>query len=426
MKTKASFILLLMAAMAFCWTACSDKEDIEPNTYDDKSEADHIMTPKQIADYATNNFICHVCKVEIDSTTAKPTSWEVNYGQVLHPETPYVRYTRAESLEDARKEFLSMICMEAAIDSSSIIGAMKVPMGSHGSVKYNPVNDNGEWARIEVNLKELPDLQTIVFCKPEAWPENDSDIGVKRCMVFVRSEGGHDVYYICVKECGTPPGYLIGFDTWTINGTYSNHTYRDRNCYDHWWWNRPGGASLIDHLRGVLYNGDGTEYRSDLIHKICQYQGGHSSNKDKCGDEPLYNFLYSKGKLAGRKPYFKTGDDHAWIDTHDPFLYKGQWHWIRTPYTVMEPSKVYWSKIAYECDEIDPNTHNGSNTHTCNVEQGDNWGVAWCCFQFGAEWIWKVGEWYSFQDPYIIEFSSKDAKDLKGFMTHFGLRKANF
>ena len=92
----------------------------------------------------------------------------------------------------------------------------------------------------------------------------------------------------------------------------------------------------------------------------------------------------------------------------------------------MEPTHIYWSKIAYECDEIDPNTHNGSNTHTCNVEQGDNWGVAWCCFQFGAEWIWKVGEWYSFQDPYIIEFSSKDAKDLKGFMTHFGLRKANF
>ena len=428
MKTRSLLALLLMAAMAFCWTACSDKEDNEPNPDNDKSESDYVLTAAQIADYAADNFICHVCKVEIDSATAKPISWEVNYGRVLHPETPNVRYARAETLEDARQQFLSMICMEATVDSSSVIGVITVAMGSHGSVKYTPVDHNGEWARIDVNLKELPDLQTIVYCKPEAWPENAGDCGVKKHTVYKKNEGGRDVYYICVKECGGDgTGYLIGFDTWTVDGTYPVHTYRKRNCYHAWWWNLPGGAGLIGHLRGFLYDKNGNKYdkAENIIRKIGKLQGGNSNNENLCGSEPLYNFLYSAGKLKGRKPYFKTGDDHCWVDTNKNILY-GTWHWARTPYTVMEPKEVYWSKIAYECDEIDPNTHNGSNTHTCNVEQGKNWGVAWCCFQFGAEWIWKAGEWYSFQSPYIIEFYDTDAANLQDFMEHYQLTKMNF
>lgn len=433
MKTRSLLAMLLMAAMACGWTACSDKEDNEPTPDNDRSDSDYIMTPAQIADYATDNFITHVCKVEFDSTTAKPISWEVNYGRVLYPETPNVRYTRAETLEDARKQFLSMICMEATIDSSSVIGAMTVAMGSHGSVKYTPIDHNGEWARIDVNLKELPDLQTIVYSKPEAWPENADKIGVNLGMVFVKNEWGHDVYYICVKECTHNTGYLIGFDTWTIEFTGPSHTYRDRDCYDHWWWNLPGNSEVIDYLRSYLYHNDGTPLpgAENTIRQISDAQGGNPLNEERCGDKPLYNFLYSTGKLAGQTPFFKTGDDHAYIDEHDPPFFSGQWHWIRTPYTMMEPTHVSCSKIAYECDEIDPCshncTHNGSyTTHTCNVEQGSNWGVAWCCFSFGAQWIWKVNEWYSFQRPYIIEFSESDGPRLQDFLEHHQLKKANF
>ena len=429
MKTRSFMAMLLMAALVCGWTACSDNEDNDPINNGDKSDSDYELTAEQIADYAADNFICHVCKVEIDSTTMKPTSWEVNYGRVLHPETPNVRYTRAETLEKAREQFLSMICMEANVDSSSVIGTMTVDMGSHGSVKYVPVDHNGEWARVEVNLKELPDVQTLVYYKPEAWPENAGDCGVKKHSVYMRNESGHDVYYICIKECSDDgTGYLIGFDTWTIKGTYPVHTYRGRNCYDAWWWNLPGGSKLIEYLRGFLYYSNGKKYdkAENIIREIGRRQGGNENNIKLCGSEPLYNFLYSEGNLRGRHPYFKTGDDHCWVDTHDPIIYSGEWHWARTPYTVMEPTHIYSSKIAYECDEIDPKVHNGSNTHTCNVEQGTKWGVAWCCFQFGAEWIWKCHEWYSFQTPYVIEFHDVDALNLQKFMEHYSLTKVNF
>lgn len=428
MKTKSLMTMLLMAAMACGWTACSDKEDNEPTPDNDRSDSDYIMTPAQIADYATDNFITHVCKVEFDSTTAKPISWDVNYGRVLYPETPKVRYARAETLEDTREKFLSMICMEATIDSSSVIGAMTVAMGSHGSVKYTPIDHNGEWARIDVNLKELPDLQAIVYSKPEAWPENADDIGVHRGNVFVKNEGGHDVYYICVKDCSDYPGYLIGFDTWTISSKDVEHKYRGKNCYHAWWWNLPGNSEVIRYLRSYLYKDAGAPRAEavDRIQKISDMQGGHWANEANCGDKPLYNFLYSTGKLAGRTPFFQTGDDHAYIDTHNPIFVSGQWHWIRIPYTMMEPTHISCSKIAYECDEIDPTTHNGNNTHTCNVEQGSNWGVAWCCFRFGAEWIWKVNEWYSFQRPYVIVFGESDGPRLQDFLDHHKLRKVNF
>lgn len=423
-----------MAATGFCWTACSDKEeDIKPGTDDDKTDAYYVMTPAQIADYATDNFICHVCKVEIDSATAKLTSWEVNYGRVLHPETPNVRYARAETLEKARQEFLSMICMEATIDSASVIGAMTVPMGSHGTVKYTPNEQNGEWARVEVNLKELPDLQTIVFCKPEAWPENAGNCGVAIHSVYKRKEKrikekkDVEVFYVCVRESRNGTGYLIGFDTWTVEPTGPNHYYRDRNCYDQWWWNLPGGAGLIEDLRGLLYDYKGNKYDKGekIIRYISKNQAGHQANYENCGDDPLYNFLYSEGKLKGRRPFFKTGDDHCWVDEHDPLFVSGVWHWVRTPYTMIEPTHISWSKIAYECDEIDPRTHDKSNTHTCNVEQGSNWGAAWCCYDLSEEWIWKVGEWFSFQTPYIIEYHDTDAENLADFMNRYNLTKVN-
>ena len=427
MKTRIFFALLLMAATGFCWTACSDKEDNESNADGDKSAADYVMTPAQIADYAAENFITHVCKVEIDEADMKLKSWEVNYGRVLHPETPNVRYTRALSQEDALQQFQSMICTEASVNSIPSTGEMTVDMGSHGSVKYSPVNQNGEWARVEVNLKELPELQTIVFCKPEAWPENAGDCGVLRESVFKRNEEGHDVYYICIRESSeTGTGYLIGFDTWTIEGSTPDHTYRGRNCYHAWWGNCPGGVDLIRQLRGFLYNRNGEKYdkAENIIRQIGRMQGGNPNNTEKCGDDALYNFLYSNGKLAGRKPFFRTGDDNAWIDTHHSIIL-GDWHWILTPYTMMEPTQVYSSKIAYECDEIDPNTHNGSNTHTCNVEQNNNWGNAWAVFQFGAEWIWKVNEWYSFQKPFVIVFQDTDAADLQDFMSRYQLTKVD-
>ncbi len=48
MKTRLFPAMLLMAAMACCWTACSDKEDYEPNPDNDKSDSDYIMTPAQM------------------------------------------------------------------------------------------------------------------------------------------------------------------------------------------------------------------------------------------------------------------------------------------------------------------------------------------------------------------------------------------
>lgn len=429
MNKKLFFPLILMTAAFFSWNACSDSDDnVNITETEDKKASDYEMTAEQIDDYAVENFISHVCETEVDTVAWKLKSWKLRYGKVLHPETPYVRYVRFESQQAARKEFLSMICMEAAVDSFSVTGEITVKMGRHGWVKYIPGAYNGEWARIEVNLNELPDCQEIVFCKPEAWSENFDACGVDFGTLFKKG----DVYYICVQTPeNTSVGYLMGFDTWTINGTYSDHKYRDRNCYDEWWWNLPGGSKVIDGLRAFLYKyPDGTRdgTSENIIRYISKHQGGHWANEANCGDYPLYNFLYSDGKLKGRKPYFKTGDDHAYIDEHDPPFVSGQWHWIRTPYTVLEPSHVYWSKIAYECDEIDPNKHNGSNTHTCNVEQGKNWGVAWCCFQFGAEWIWKVGEWYSFQKPFIIEFHSGDGgpnSDIEVFARRHGLTIVN-
>lgn len=430
MKVRNLLALLLLAAIPCCWTACSDSDnEINQADQDDKPAEYQKMSAKTAADYAAENFIAHVCQVVYDTLTFRPVSWELNYGRVLYPATPNVRYDRAESQEAARQKFLSLICQEMEVDSL-FSGEIYVDMGSHGSVRYNPSAENGAFAEVEVNLKELPDLAKIVYVRPEAWPENAGKCGVNKNTVFKRSENfrgaSRDVYYICIDECDDGTGYLIGFDTWTIDptGPSSDHHHKGRDCYDAWWRNLPGGAGLIRSLRGFLYYSNGARYdkAEKIIRKVYQLQGGNEHNARLCGEDALYNFLYSEGNLAGRKPYFKTGDDCCWVDTYGSG--ESAWHWARTPYTMMEPDHISWSKIEYECDEIDPYEYDGDNTHARN-SGASSWGQAWCCSQFGSEWIWKVNEWYSFQTPFVIEFHDTDATNLKEFRARYGLEIVN-
>ena len=421
---------IFMAIVAMAVVACTDNDNNESKAENGDNDDIHIMTPEKIADIAADNFIRHVCDVEIDSSTFRAKSWELNYGRVLYPATPDVRYDRAESQNAARQKFLSMISSVATVDSSSIAGVMKVDMGSHGSVQYTPVNQNGEWGRIEVNLKELPDLRTIVFNKPEAWPLNSSDCGVKRNTVFSKLEtdehkNQHLVYYICVKECGMDGiGYLIGFDTWTVDPNLQAHSYGDKRCYDAFWGPLTGGKAVIECLRGFLYYSNGEKYdkAENIIRKIGELQGGNSENESLCGKDALYNFLYSAGKLAGRNPFFKTGDDAFNLDT--PTDDNGYRHFARPPYTKLTPTSVECTTLVYDCQEIDPSCHDRYNTRTRDGWAGD-WRSSWAVDQFAAEWIWKTGEWYSFQRPYIIEFKDTDGANLSEFRTLYGLTQVN-
>ena len=432
MKVKLFFSMLLIAAMPCIWTACSDNDNNESKAENGDNDDIHIMTPEKIADIAADNFICHVCDVEIDSSTFRAKSWELNYGRVLYPATPDVRYDRAESQNAARQKFLSMISSVATVDSSSIAGVMKVDMGSHGSVQYTPVNQNGEWARIDVSLKELPDLQTIVFNKPGAWPLNSSDCGVKRNTVFSRIDSLKDVgnvlvYYICVKECGMDgTGYLIGFNTWTVEvlNHSDTHTYDGNRCFDAWWSPLPGGASVIECLRGFLYDSDGKKYEKaeNIIHQISKLQGGSEEiNKKYCGDEPLYNFLYSTGPLAGKTPFFKTGNESCNVDTKSTS--KGTYHFARAPYTRMTPKSVESTLIIYNCCDVDPSTHTVSNSmvHDDGCADGQSWALS----QYKETWINWTGEWFCFQRPFIIEFHDTDAANLSEFRTLYGLTQVN-
>ena len=436
MKVKLFFSMLLIATMPCIWTACSDNDNNGDVVENDDNDDVITMTQENIADIAADNFIRHVCDVEIDSSTFRAKSWELSYGRVLYPATPDVRYDRAESQDAARQKFLSMISSVATIDSSSIAGVMKVDMGSHGSVQYTPVNQNGEWARIEVNLKELPDLRTIVFNKPEAWPLNATDCGVKRGTVFSRIETDehnnniqHLVYYICVKECGMDgTGYLIGFDTWSVDPLdhSGNHTYDGYECYDACWNKLAGGASVIECLRGFLYYNDGTKYdkAEGIIRKIGEMQGGADKNKDFCGDEPLYNFLYSAGPFAGKNPFFKTGNDDYYVDTVTKKK-KGTYHFARPPYTRMTPTSVQSTTIIYNCYQVSPTQSYPKKMNRVTHDAGRDEGQSWAISQYGAEWVWNTGKWFCFQRPFIIEFKDTDAANLPDFRTLYGLTQIN-
>ena len=432
MKIRTLFSVLLMTALTCHLTSCKDDDKIVGNTDPDEKEmAGYDMTSEQVDEYAAMNFISHVCQVEYDTLTYALKSWEPDYGRILFENTPTVRYTRALTEEDARNEFLSMICSVATIDSTAADGTMTVSMGSHGSVRYIPDHQNGHLAYIDVNLKELPDITRITFFRSDAWPENAGTCGgISPGTVLIGRRGGKDVYFLCVKGCGeTGTGYFIGFDTWTVTPVSpAGHSHKKRTCYDEWWGNADGGKHLIECLRGYMYYYDGSKNpdAESTIRQISKLQGGHSNNGRLGGENALHDFLYGEGWFSGKTPFFKTGDDHCWVDTHGS-KDDDKWHFVRTPCTriTSDHKGVESVMVCYDCDEVDPHNYDRNNSHTRD-ENKKKWGNSIVLDQFLDEWIWKVKEWYSFQSPWVITFHDTDASTFDEFCQKYHLEEANF
>lgn len=396
---KEWFYLMLLAAVLGLASCRDDADDVTPSDDDDEILE---MTAEDRAEYAFQNFLFHVCQTESDSVTLKMKSWQLNYGRMLEPASPTVRYAKAASPEDARQQFRSMICYEAMVDSSSIAGILKVDMGTHGTVDYIPSNQNGEWARAQVSIQELPDLTEIVWLTPEAWPENDYDTylaDVLRGNVY--RQWDTNIYYLCVQECTkTGTGYLIGFDTWTYD---PNPPLAHGSCSHAWWAPCPGNEKPIEELRLFMYKGNSglkDSVSMDIIQKM---------SRGQTGGDALSDYLYE-----GKGVLFKTGPDWCWVDTKDG----GDWHWIRTPMTVMYPTWTGASKLAYD----------GSRSHEryINIEQfngshswkNQKWKVCWVNWILGDSWIWDVNKWNRFQRPLIIEFKHDEARSVEEFLNN--------
>lgn len=405
---KRQLMLSLIAIALCCWTACSDNND-DISTSSEKSEkTDEALTAEEIAEMTFDEFICSVCETEIDEETHRVKSWQLNYGKALDSSQPTVRYCKAESQEAARSIFLGMAAIESHVDSSSVVGILKVDVGSHGTLTYTPGTVGGELAHIDVNIKELPELTKIVLLKSEAWPENvDPYLGIYNGDVFKNG----DAYYVCIKDCANGVGYLIGFDTWTYQGNYpsSSHTYKGRTCYDPYWDGAvsSGGTDVIRALHEFLYHGGKRNSESEGIIRMM----GNAQNNQ--GDA-LVNALYSD------IVFFKIGNDRAWCDGYNNK--KGTWHKTRCPYTrMLSNGGIVFRKVKYECDEIWDNT--------CDVfEDGSetSWGKSLVRDHFGGWWKDYTMKWDQFLNPYVIVYRNTDADTYNEFLAKKGLSVPNF
>lgn len=208
MKKLMTMSAILMMAMAAVLTACSNDDDNNNGTQEeDPAELAKIREQAQ-AD-AMYDQLC------MKDTTQGADVYVSRIGKVLHTVTPTIYYAIANSVEEARDRYESIV---AVASNDSIVTSSQPDDVKRGDVhvSFAASSAQGEVARIMVDCPRLQNVVTsIVFLTDEAWPENDLVSPFNFLSLWQYTPNGN--YYLTVRDSKGGKGLMLTFDSgWTV------------------------------------------------------------------------------------------------------------------------------------------------------------------------------------------------------------------
>jgi len=199
--------VILAMAMGLMLTACSKDDD---NGTQEENAADVAKVLEQVQADAMYNQLC------MPDTTKVPTTLVSRIGKVLYTVMPTIYYTIANSVEEARDRYESIVAV-ASNDSIVISPLPDDVKRGDVHVSFAASSAPGEVARITVDCPRLKDVVTsIVFMTDEAWPENDLASPFNFLSLWQYVPNGN--YYLTVRDSKGGMGLMLTFDSgWTVH-----------------------------------------------------------------------------------------------------------------------------------------------------------------------------------------------------------------
>lgn len=211
---------ILMMAMSLALTACSSDDD------NDNATATEIeKTLEEVQAEALYQQLC------VKDTTKGANALVSRIGKVLYTVTPTIYYTIANSIEEARDRYESIVAV-ASNDSIVISPLPDDVKRGDVHVSFAASSAPGEVARITVDCPRLKDVVTsIVFMTDEAWPENDLASPFNFLSLWQYVPNGN--YYLTVRDSKGGMGLMLTFDSgWTVYRKITDDGANYWNIYD--------------------------------------------------------------------------------------------------------------------------------------------------------------------------------------------------
>ena len=171
---KKNFYFLLMAALvcglSLSVTSCKD-DDKDNNGGQSEEQQEQQALEQQDLDNARISVLDHLADIDevdmanIDSVLS--LKFDANIG-VAESEGSATRIVSINTMEAAAERFANMV--GADIDENTTSYTWKDD--KMGTMTYTKNTDGSAWATVEVNIKQVPQLQKIIFRSPDQGDEN--------------------------------------------------------------------------------------------------------------------------------------------------------------------------------------------------------------------------------------------------------------
>ena len=202
--------ITLMMAMGLTLTACSSDDDNDSTQT--VSEAELAKIREETEAEIMYEQLC------MKDTTQGANVYVSRIGKVLYPITPTVYYTIANSLEEARDYYETIV---GVASNDSVVTSPMPDDVKRGDVhvSFAASSAQGEVAQITVDCPRLKNVVTsIVFLTDDAWPENDLASPFNFLSLWQYEPNGN--YYLTVRDSKGGMGLMLTFDSgWTIAKT---------------------------------------------------------------------------------------------------------------------------------------------------------------------------------------------------------------
>ena len=208
---KKNFYFMFMAALVCCLslsvTSCKD-DDKDNGQSEEQKEQQAIE--EQEKDNARMALLTQLCDADEIGDNFLTGSFEPTIGVEETEGEPSVRIVNTNTMEMAAERFAELA--DAKIDSTTMSYTWNDD--KMGKMIYTKNTDGKAWATVEVNIKQVPKLQKIIYRAPEMGDENKSFKGrayyrfgdvVQRHNYVDLSSHEHE-YWVCVRPAFGPEG----------------------------------------------------------------------------------------------------------------------------------------------------------------------------------------------------------------------------
>ena len=208
---KKNFYFLLMAALvcglSLSVTSCKD-DDKDNNGGQSEEQQDQQAMEQQEQDNARFAVLDQLADIDTIKADFLSETFEPGIGMPDGDDTS-TRIVNTNDAETAAERFANIV---GAIGIDENTTSFPWKDDKMGTMTYTKVTDGTAWATVDVNIKQVPKLQKIIFRAPEQGDNNAAFKGrayyrfgdVIKKFVYVNSYTSYYEYWLCVRPAFGP------------------------------------------------------------------------------------------------------------------------------------------------------------------------------------------------------------------------------